>query len=225
MSEILGDLGQRLYEGDAPGVVTVTQRALAQGLAALDILHKGLLPGMERVGQEFKDGDLFIPEVIVAARAMHAGLELLRPLLAVGAKEARRKIVLGTVKGDLHDIGKRLVGIMMQGAGFEVIDLGQDVAPERFVEAVVREKPDLVGMSALLSTTMPMMKSTLEALRESGARKTVRVLVGGAPVTQAWADEIGADGYAPEAVSAVQCARRLLGIGESGADESRSPEV
>jgi len=211
MSDLLVDLGQRLYDGDAPGVTKLVEQAIARGLPAQQILNAGLLPGMERVGRDFKDGELFIPEVIVAARAMHAGLGLLNPLLAAAATPASHKIVLGTVKGDLHDIGKRLVGIMMQGAGFQVVDLGHDVSPERFVQVAHLEKPDLIGMSALLSTTMPMMKATIEAIRAAGLPSAVKVLVGGAPVTQAWADEIGADGYAPDAVSAVDCARKVLG--------------
>jgi len=210
MSDLLEELGQRLYDGDAPAVVELTQRALDQGMTAGEVLHGGLLPGMERVGRDFKDGELFIPEVIVAARAMHASLGLLQPLLTAASGEQSKTIVLGTVQGDLHDIGKKLVGIMMQGAGIRVIDLGHDVSPQRFVEAVQTEKPDLVGMSALLSTTMPMMKTTIGALRAAGIEQRFKIMVGGAPVTQAWADEIGADGFAPDAVSAVECARRLL---------------
>ncbi len=211
MSQTLEKLGQQLYDGDAPGVVASTKTALGEGLSALQVLNEGLLPGMDRVGRDFRDGELFIPEVIVAARAMHAGLELLKPLLAAGASTSARKIVIGTVQGDLHDIGKKLVGIMMQGAGFEVIDLGHDVSPDRFVQAVREHEPALIGLSALLSTTMPMMKATLDALRAAGLHDRVKVMVGGAPVNQAWADEIGAHGYAPDAVSAVDCARKLVG--------------
>ncbi|MCU0691731.1 MAG: corrinoid protein [Polyangiaceae bacterium] len=210
MNELLAELGQKLYDGDAPGVVQLTQRALHEGMGAIDVLNHGLLSGMERVGCDFRDGELFIPEVIVSARAMHAGLELLKPLLAHGASPAAHQIVLGTVKGDLHDIGKKLVAMMMQGAGFDVIDLGHDVAPDRFVQTVLERKPALIGLSALLSTTMPMMKTTIDALRQAKVYDRVRVLVGGAPVTQAWADEIGAHGYAPDAVSAVDCAKKLL---------------
>jgi 5-methyltetrahydrofolate--homocysteine methyltransferase len=211
MSQTLEKLGQQLYDGDAPGVVASTKAALGEGLSALQVLNEGLLPGMDRVGRDFRDGELFIPEVIVAARAMHAGLELLKPLLAAGASTSAHKIVIGTVQGDLHDIGKKLVGIMMQGAGFEVIDLGHDVSPDRFVQAVREHEPALIGLSALLSTTMPMMKATLDALRAADLYDRVKVMVGGAPVNQAWADEIGAHGYAPDAVSAVDCARRLVG--------------
>lgn len=210
MSDLFELLSQRLYDGDAPGVVDSTQSALDAGLPAMRILNEGLLAGMDRVGRDFRDGELFIPEVIVSARAMHAGLELLKPLLAARSDDASHKIVIGTVQGDLHDIGKKLVGIMMQGAGFVVIDLGHDVSPDRFVQAVRDHEPDLVGLSALLSTTMPMMKTTLDALREAKLLDRVKVLVGGAPVNQSWADEIGAHGYAPDAVSAVDCARSLL---------------
>lgn len=210
MSDLLEELGQKLYDGDARGVAELTQRALDQGMTAGEVLNRGLLPGMDRVGRDFKDGELFIPEVIVAARAMHASLGILQPLLTAASGQQSTTVVLGTVQGDLHDIGKKLVGIMMQGAGMRVVDLGHDVSPQRFVEAVRAEKPAIVGMSALLSTTMPMMKTTIDTLRAAGIGAEVKLMVGGAPVTQAWADEIGADGYAPDAVSAVECARRLL---------------
>ncbi len=210
MSGLLEELGNKLYDGDAPGVAALTRRALEDGTLALVVLNQGLLPGMDRVGRDFRDGEIFIPEVIVAARAMHAGLELIKPLLAQSSAASARKIVLGTVQGDLHDIGKKLVGIMMQGAGFHVVDLGHDVTPERFLEAARRENPDIIGMSALLSTTMPVMKTTIEVLRHAGLDGKLRIMVGGAPVTRAWADEIGADGYAADAVTAVECARRLM---------------
>jgi 5-methyltetrahydrofolate--homocysteine methyltransferase len=207
--ELLSQLAQRLYDGDAPGVAALAGQALEQGIAAEVILAQGLMAGIDRVGQDFQAGELFVPELIVAARAMHAGIDLVRPQLARSGERSGATIVLGTVKGDLHDIGKRLVGIMMEGAGLQVLDLGCDVPAERFAEAVRAEGAELVGLSALLSTTMPMMRSTIETLRGSGLAE-VRVLVGGAPVTQAWADEIGADGYAPDAVSAVALARGLL---------------
>jgi 5-methyltetrahydrofolate--homocysteine methyltransferase len=207
--ELLSQLAQRLYDGDAPGVAALAGQALEQGIAAEVILAQGLMAGIDRVGQDFQAGELFVPELIVAARAMHAGIDLVRPHLARSGERSGATIVLGTVKGDLHDIGKRLVGIMMEGAGLQVVDLGCDVPAERFAEAVRAEGAELVGLSALLSTTMPMMRSTIETLRGSGLAE-VRVLVGGAPVTQAWADEIGADGYAPDAVSAVALARGLL---------------
>jgi 5-methyltetrahydrofolate--homocysteine methyltransferase len=206
----LSELAQLLYHGDAEGVARLTRQGLEAGLSASTILNQGLMTGMDRVGQDFRAGNLFIPEIVVAARAMHAGIEALKPHLGQGTAKTEDKVVLGTVKGDLHDIGKKLVGIMLQGAGFEVIDLGHNVSPEQFVLAIEQHKPHLVGMSALLSTTMPMMKTTLEIIAQAGLRSGVRVLVGGAPVNQAWADQIGADGYAPDAMSAVDKARALL---------------
>lgn len=204
------DLAQRLYDGDAVGVVSLTQEALARGIDAAEILNQGLMPGMELVGVDFKAGELFVPEIVVAARAMHAGIEELRPHMLGGLLPTAGKVVLGTVKGDVHDIGKKLVGIMLQGAGFEVIDLGHDVAPETFAAAVEEHQPQLLGLSALLSTTMPMMKSTIDHLAGAGLAGELKVLVGGAPVNQDWAAEVGAHGFAPDAVSAVAAARELL---------------
>lgn len=218
--ELLEELARRLYDGDAEGVVELTGQCLERGLEAVTILNTGLMSGMDEVGKDFQAGELFIPEIIVAARAMHAGIDLLRPLLSSEDAEARGSIVLGTVKGDLHDIGKKLVGIMMQGAGFRVIDLGHDVAPERFVQTVQEQRPELLGMSALLSTTVPMMRATIAAVQAAGIRDQVRILAGGAPLTQALADEIGADGFAADAVGAVQEARRLTGV-----EQGRSSEV
>jgi 5-methyltetrahydrofolate--homocysteine methyltransferase len=219
-NDLLEELARRLYDGDAEGVVALTGQCLEGGVEAATVLNAGLMAGMADVGRDFQVGELFIPEIIVAARAMHAGIDLLRPLLAKEDAEARGTIVLGTVKGDLHDIGKKLVGIMMEGAGFRVIDLGHDVAPERFVQTAQAERPDLLGMSALLSTTVPMMRATIEAVEAAGIRAQVKILAGGAPVTQALADEIGADGYAADAVEAVQEARRLIG-GSQGESDGR----
>ncbi len=210
MNPLFKKLAARLYDGDAEGVVSLTKEALQDGTAAAEILNQGLMVGMERVGVDFKDGELFVPEIVVAARAMHAGIEELKQFLMEGQLPVAGKIVLGTVKGDVHDIGKKLVGIMMQGAGFEVIDLGHDVAPEAFVDAVKKHQPQLLGMSALLSTTMPMMKATIERLDEAGVMGQLKILVGGAPVTSDWATEIGAHGWAPDAVSAVTAAKELL---------------
>ena len=162
---------------------------------------------MDEVGKDFKAGELYVPEVLIAARAMHAGMDILRPLLAESDVPSTGKFVIGTVKGDLHDIGKNLVRMMIEGGGFEVIDLGVDAAPEVFVEAVRVHKPDIVGLSALLTTTMGQMRTTIEALEEAGLRGSIKVMVGGAPVTDAFAQEIGADGYTPEAASAVDVAR------------------
>jgi 5-methyltetrahydrofolate--homocysteine methyltransferase len=198
-----------LYEGNADAVRAATEKALAEGLSAQEILNDGLIGGMDEVGRDFKAGDLFIPEVLIAARAMHAGLEVLRPILAESGVSTVGKMVIGTVSGDLHDIGKNLVAMMMEGAGFEIIDLGTDVKPEDFVAAVRNEGAALLGMSALLTTTMPSMQTTIEALVEAGLRDKVKVMVGGAPVTASFAEKIGADAYAPDAASAVDTARSL----------------
>jgi len=191
-------------------VAAATQKALDEGLSAQEILNDGLIAGMDVVGRDFKAGVLFIPEVLLCARAMHAGLGVLRPLLAEAGAPSLGKMVIGTVAGDLHDIGKNLVSMMLQGAGFEIVDLGTDVSAERFVEAVRAEGAELVGMSALLTTTMPAMKTTIEALVEAGLRERVKVLIGGAPVTARFAKEIGADAYAPDAATAVDTARSLI---------------
>jgi len=191
----------------APDVARLVQEALDQGIAPEEVLTQGLVAGMDEVGKDFKAGELYVPEVLIAARAMHAGMDILRPLLAESDVPSTGKFVIGTVKGDLHDIGKNLVRMMIEGGGFEVIDLGVDAAPEVFVEAVRVHKPDIVGLSALLTTTMGQMRTTIEALEEAGLRGSIKVMVGGAPVTDAFAQEIGADGYTPEAASAVDVAR------------------
>jgi 5-methyltetrahydrofolate--homocysteine methyltransferase len=209
----LETMQQNLYEGEAEEVRARVQEALADGLPAQEILEKGLIAGMDEVGRDFKAGDLFIPEVLACARAMHAGMEVLRPLLAEGREGIGRaslgKVVIGTVQGDVHDIGKNLVSMMLEGAGFEVMDLGVDVPPNRFVEAVGARNPRIVGMAAMLTTTTPMMKTIIEALAEAGLRDKVKVLIGGAPVTSAYARQIGADAYAPDAATAVDVARGL----------------
>ncbi len=210
MSNILEQMQKDLYDGKADEVGTATQKALDEGMSAQEILSDGLIGGMDEVGKDFKAGDLFIPEVLMSAKAMHAGMAVLRPLLAESGALSLVKIVIGTIAGDLHDIGKNLVGMMLEGAGFEIIDLGTDVSPEKFVEAVRAEGADLVGMSALLTTTMPSMKATIEALTEAGLRDSVKVIVGGAPVTAGFAEDIGADAYAPDAASAVDTARSLM---------------
>ncbi|MBM3144143.1 MAG: cobalamin-binding protein [Chloroflexi bacterium] len=210
MSNILERMQKDLYAGKVAEVEAATRQALDQGLGAQEILNKGLIGGMEVVGRDFKAGDLFIPEVLMCAKAMHSGLEVLRPLLAEAGAASMGKIVIGTVAGDLHDIGKNLVSMMLQGAGFEIIDLGADVKPERFVQAVRDESPDMIGMSAMLTTTMPSMKSTITALKEAGIRDKVKVIIGGAPVTSKFAQDIGADSYAPDAGAAVDTVRTLL---------------
>jgi 5-methyltetrahydrofolate--homocysteine methyltransferase len=199
-----------VMEGDAPEAATQVQAALEAGIAPGEILNKGCIAAMGEVGRLFEEGEMFVPEMLIAARAMQAGMNLLKPYLAEGEVVSAGRIVVGTVSGDLHDIGKNLVGMMMEGAGFEVIDLGTDVKPAAFVDAVREHKPNLIGMSALLTTTMPSMTATIEALTEAGLRDQVQVLVGGAPVTQSFADSIGADGYAPDASSASRRAKALL---------------
>lgn len=195
-------------EEKAPGLV---QKALDEGLPPSEILDDGLLPGMNEVGDRFERGEMFVPEVLLAAKAMHDGLQVLRPhLVATGAKPVG-KIVLGTVKGDIHDIGKNLVGMMCEGAGFEVINLGFDVDPEKFVEAVKENQPDIVGMSAMLTTTMIAMGYTIKALEEAGLRDKVKVIIGGAPVDSETVDRIGADGYAYNGPTATELAKRLAG--------------
>lgn len=210
MSNVLEQIRRDLYGGNVVEVVSDVQRALEERLPAQEILNQGLVAGMDEVGQDFKIGKLFIPEVLIRAKAMHAAIEVLRPHLAGGKVTSLGKVVMGTVAGDLHDIGKNLVCMMMEGAGFEIIDLGVNVTPEKFVEAVKANEAQLMGMSALLTTTMPSMKTTLEGLTEAGLRKSVKVLIGGAPVTAAFARTIGADAYAPDAASAVDAARALL---------------
>lgn len=210
MSELLTRMAEQLYQGRAEEVARLTRQALDEGLSPAQILNEGLIAGMDWVGCGFKEGTLFVPEVLIAARAMHASLEILRPLLAGSDVPTVGRVVLGTVRGDLHDIGKNLVGMMMEGAGFEVIDLGTDTPPQEFVAAVKEKRPDIVGLSALLTTTMPEMKVTIQALEEAGLRDQVKVMVGGAPLTQQYARDIGADAYAPDAASAVDKARELV---------------
>jgi 5-methyltetrahydrofolate--homocysteine methyltransferase len=204
-------IAENLINGNAPAVAQGVQAALDEGVAAGEILNGALVPAMDEVGYRFKNNIFYVPEVLIAARAMHAGMDLLKPLLADSEVPTAGKVVLGTVKGDLHDIGKNLVAMMLEGGGFEVIDLGVDASPDKFVTAIRDEQPQVVGMSALLTTTMVNMRSIIDALAEAGVRDQVRIMIGGAPVTQRYADEIGADGYAPDAASAVDLARSLVG--------------
>jgi 5-methyltetrahydrofolate--homocysteine methyltransferase len=185
--------------------------ALEEGVSAPEILNEGLIKAMAEVGRLFEEGEYFVPEMLIAARAMKAGLAILKPKLIDADVKPVGKVAAGTVKGDLHDIGKNLVCMMLEGAGFEIVDLGTDVSPEKFVDAVTSQGVDVIAMSALLTTTMPNMKNTVDALEEAGIRGAVKVMIGGAPVTQAYADEIGADGYAPDASRAATLARQLLG--------------
>ena len=200
---------ETLISGDGEKLKELVQSALNTGIPAKEILQKGLIAGMDIVGEKMENGDMFIPEVLMAAQAMGISVELLKPLLAEGEASSAGKIVIGTVKGDLHDIGKNLVIMMMESAGFEVIDLGVDVDPEKFVEAIKENQPNIVGLSALLTTTMPMMKKSVDSIAEAGLRDTLKILVGGAPVNQAFADEIGADGYAPDAGAACKLAKAM----------------
>ena len=211
MTDILQKIASNLYDGDDEAVAELVQQAVDQGMDVQEVLSGGLIAGMDEVGKDFKAGDLFVPEVLVAARAMHAGMGILRPLLAESEVPSAGTYIIGTVEGDLHDIGKNLVKMMLEGAGFETVDLGTDVKPDAFVDAVREHQPKVVGMSALLTTTMVNMKTTIEALEEAGLRDSVKIMIGGAPVTAAFAEEIGADAYAPDAASAVDVARDLVG--------------
>jgi len=208
--EILKRISDALQQGDEQQVGALTAEALAAGLPAAEILDQGLVAGMNVVGEEFRKREIFLPDVLLAARATHARLDVLKPHPASAGVPSRGKIVLGTVKGDLHDIGKNLVGILLKGAGFEVIDLGHDVAPEAFVDAAVREGARLIGMSALLTTTMTRMRDVVALVEGRGLRGKVRTIVGGAPVNADFAREIGADGYACDAADAVDRVRALL---------------
>jgi 5-methyltetrahydrofolate--homocysteine methyltransferase len=205
----LNEIYQKVIEGQSPEVETGVKAALAAGVPAEEILHKALIAAMSEVGRQFEAGDFYVPEMLVAARAMQAGLKLLKPYLAKADVKAAGKIAIGTVKGDLHDIGKNLVAMMLEGSGFEVMDLGVDVTPEAFVKAV-HEGAQIIGMSALLTTTMGSMEATVGALKAASLRDKVKVMIGGAPVTQDYANKIGADGFAPDASSATRVARQLL---------------
>jgi len=205
---------QKLYDavlnGDQKTAVAVTQEALAEGIAPLELITKYMIPAMDEVGRRFECEEYFVPELLLSARAMKGALELLRPLLAASGAQPAGRVVIGTVKGDLHDIGKNLVASMLEGGGFEVIDLGADVAPEKFIQAVQEKVAQIVALSALLTVTMPSMRKTIDALREAGVRDKVKVMVGGAPVTPQFAREIGADGYGENATAAVALARQFV---------------
>jgi 5-methyltetrahydrofolate--homocysteine methyltransferase len=212
MSELLGKMAESLIAGKIDEVVNLTKEALDGGAAPADILDQGLLAGMDVVGKRFKAEEMFIPEVLRCAKCMHGAMEILRPLLAETGAESIGTLIIGTVKGDLHDIGKNLVGMMFEGAGFNVVDLGIDKEPQVFVDAIKEHKAKLIGMSALLTTTMPKMGETIKAIQEAGIRDQVKILVGGAPITAAFAQEIGADGYASNAASAVEKGKELIGL-------------
>ncbi len=203
MTDLFAQLAKALENGEDAQVVALTQQALAGGASARDILEQGLFTGMGVVGRLFRDGELFLPEVLLSARAMNGAIAVLEPHLAQGSSAKLDKVVLGTVRGDMHDIGKSIVGIMMRGAGYQVVDLGIDVPVDKFVSAVKELRPVAVGLSALLTTTMVVMKDVIDALKAAGLRDQVKVLIGGAAVTQRFADDIGADGYAENAYGAV----------------------
>ena len=206
----LMQLHDAILKGDAKAAVAVTREALAENADPKELVSKYMIPAMDEVGRRFECQEYFVPELLLSARAMKGALEIIRPLLVEQGAVSVGRVVIGTVKGDLHDIGKNLVGSMLEGAGFEVIDLGTDVAPGRMVSEILERKPHIVALSALLTTTMPFMKTTIEELKKAGVREQVKVMIGGAPVTQQYADQIGADGYSDNANGAVAVARKLV---------------
>jgi 5-methyltetrahydrofolate--homocysteine methyltransferase len=213
MSTILEKISAAVFAGDSEKTASLVQQAMDDGMAAKEILDNGLVLGMGEVGARFKRGEMFVPEVLMSAEAMHTGLELLRPALAESKVDRIGKIMLATVKGDLHDIGKNLVGMMCEGEGFEVIDLGFNVGPDVIVDAIKEHQPDVVGLSAMLTTTMRAMGHTIKAVEEAGLRDKIKIIVGGAPVDKEFSERIGADGYGSNAVSGPELARNLLSGG------------
>ena len=203
-------IAEGVMSGDTTIVESQVSKALDDGANARDILAKGLIGGMNVVGKRFRDGDMFLPEVLMSASAMHKGLDIVKPLLAESGQPSAAKVIMGTVEGDVHDIGKKIVGFLLQGNGFDVIDLGTDLKAEVFIQAIEKHKPDVLGMSALLTTTMLNMGKVIELLKEGGLREKIKVIVGGAPVSEEFAKSIGADGYAPEAGSAVELVEKLI---------------
>ena len=207
---VLATIAEALIEGDAPRVKRLTEQALEEGIPPIDVVNSGLVKGMDVVGEKFRVMEISVPEVLISARAMHTGLEILKPLLSEHNVEPCGTFMIGTVKGDIHDIGKNLVCMLMEGAGFKVIDLGVDIPPQTFVEEVREKTPDIVGMSALLTVTMQEMAEIIKAIKKAGLRDTVKIMVGGAPVTQEFSDTIGADAYGEDARDAVEKAKALL---------------
>jgi len=208
--DILDEIALEVVKGDSGSVEGLTERALSQGISAAKILNKGLVKGMGIISEKFKNNEIFIPEVLISAKSMKSGMEILKPLLAKAEIKSQGKVIIGTVKGDLHDIGKNIVAMLLQGAGFEVVDLGADVSKEKFLEFTQRENPDILGMSALLTTTMVYMSEIIDTVRSAGLKRNVKFIIGGAPVTQSYAEAIKADGYAPDAASAVDLSKRIL---------------
>ncbi|MCB0080078.1 MAG: corrinoid protein [Caldilineaceae bacterium] len=213
-SEILDGLYENTLDGNAQPVVDLTNEGLALGMSPMTLLFDAMIPALEEVGRLFEIGEYFVPEMLISARAMQGAMAILRPLIAETGAKPIGTFVMGTVKGDIHDIGKNLCNTMLEGAGFVVVDLGVNVAPETFIEAIQEHKPEAVGMSAFLTTTMPMFKLTIQAIANAGLREQVKILVGGAPVTQEYADAVGADGFAPEASSCVRLTKKLIGAVE-----------
>jgi 5-methyltetrahydrofolate--homocysteine methyltransferase len=206
----LKELYDAVVSGNAKATQALTQQALADGVDPLKLVNEYMVPAMDEVGRRFEANEYFVPELLISARAMKASLELIRPLLVARGDKPVGRVAIGTVKGDLHDIGKNLVASLLEGGGFEVIDLGVNVSPEKFIETVNTKEANIVAMSALLTTTMPSMKTTIDALKQAGVRDKVKVLIGGAPITQKYADEIGADGYSENAVGAVALAKKAV---------------
>jgi corrinoid protein of di/trimethylamine methyltransferase len=206
----LKQLYDSVVSGDAKATQAITKQALADGVDPLKLVNEYMVPAMDEVGRRFEANEYFVPELLISARAMKAALELIRPLLTARGDQPLGRVAIGTVKGDLHDIGKNLVGSLLEGGGFEVIDLGVNVTPERFIATVNEKNANIIAMSALLTTTMPAMKTTIDALKQAGVRDKVKVLIGGAPITQKYADEIGADGYSENAVGAVALAKKAV---------------
>jgi 5-methyltetrahydrofolate--homocysteine methyltransferase len=209
--DLIKDISESLEIGDAERVTELTKQALGTGVPAAAVLNQGLILGMNRIGEKFKDHEIFLPDVLLAAKAMYAGMDLIKPLLIKENIPTLGKVVIGSIQGDLHDIGKNLVAIMLKGVGFEIIDLGNDVAPEKFVAAAQKENAQVIGMSALLTTTMPGMKKVVDLLKEKGLAGRVKVIVGGAPVTDEYRQEIGADAYGYDAANAVDKVKQLVG--------------
>ncbi len=208
--EILKEIAEGVERGDINLVKTLTEKALAKNISAEAILNKGLVSGMNVIGEKFKNMEIFIPEVLVSAKAMNGGMEILKPFLMKAKVKSRGKVVIGTVRGDLHDIGKSIVAMLLKGAGYDVLDLGTDVPKEKFLEFIKKENAGILGMSALLTTTMTYMKEVIEELKKANLRNKVKVIIGGAPISDAYAEKIGADGYAPDAASAVDLAKSFL---------------
>ena len=208
--KILKEIAVNVENGDSSTVKELTKIAISQKIAAEEILNNGLVKGMDVIGIKFKNNEVFIPEVLIATRAMKAGMDIIRPFLTNERIKPKAKIVMGTIKGDLHDIGKKIVGMMLEREGYEIVDIGIDVPKEKFIKAIKKENPDIIGMSALLTTTMAYMREVIEAVEKAKLKQNVKIIIGGAPITQSFADEIKADGYAPDGVLAAELVKNIL---------------